>query len=230
MMLVFPSPKGILQKIRSIQRDFLWRDTDHKKKWALVAWDKVCSPKRKGGLGLHNPQVTNEAYGEKLWWRWVKDNLIPWKKLWKAKYAPNISDQERIWFMGTREGSTIWNLAWRNKHWIQEHSLWEVINSRTTRFWEDAWQQEPRMENPDREELQQEMIGQGKTKIHHYWKQREGNARWRMWDKLKPQNRARTETITKEVEEELGKRKIGVSEEEDQLRWGRKNGGEFNLK
>jgi hypothetical protein len=34
----------------------------------------------------------------------------------------------------------------------------------------------------------------------------------------------------KEVEEELGKRKIVVSEEEDQLRWGRKNGGEFNLK
>jgi len=33
-----------------------------------------------------------------------------------------------------------------------------------------------------------------------------------------------------EIEEELGKRKIGVSEEEDQLRWGRKNGGEFNLK
>jgi hypothetical protein len=34
----------------------------------------------------------------------------------------------------------------------------------------------------------------------------------------------------KEVEEELGKRKFGVSEEEDQLRWGRKNGGELNLK
>jgi hypothetical protein len=34
----------------------------------------------------------------------------------------------------------------------------------------------------------------------------------------------------KEVEEELGKRKIGVLEEQDQLRWGRKNGGESNLK
>jgi hypothetical protein len=34
----------------------------------------------------------------------------------------------------------------------------------------------------------------------------------------------------KEVEEELGKRKIGVSEEGDQLRWGMKNGGKFNLK
>jgi hypothetical protein len=36
--------------------------------------------------------------------------------------------------------------------------------------------------------------------------------------------------VTKEVKEELVKRKIRVSEEDDQLRWGRKNGGEFNLK
>jgi hypothetical protein len=34
----------------------------------------------------------------------------------------------------------------------------------------------------------------------------------------------------KEVEKELGKRKIGVSEEDDQLRWGGKNGGKINLK
>jgi hypothetical protein len=33
-----------------------------------------------------------------------------------------------------------------------------------------------------------------------------------------------------EIEEELGKTKIGVSKEEDQLRRGRKNGWEFNLK
>jgi hypothetical protein len=32
------------------------------------------------------------------------------------------------------------------------------------------------------------------------------------------------------VEEELGKRKIAISEDKDQLRWGRENGGELNLK
>jgi hypothetical protein len=32
-------------------------------------------------------------------------------------------------------------------------------------FWEDAFQHKPRMENLDREEIQQEMIGQEKTKI-----------------------------------------------------------------
>jgi hypothetical protein len=102
MMLVFPVPKGILQKIRSIQRDFLWHGTEHKNKSALVAWDKVCNPKGKGSLGLQDPQVTNESYGENIWWILVKDNSVLWTNLWKAKYAPNIKDREIIcsWAQG----------------------------------------------------------------------------------------------------------------------------------
>jgi hypothetical protein len=66
MMSIFPTPKGILQKIRTIQRDFQWRGVEKKKKWALVAWEKVSKPKIKGGMGLQDPQVTNDAYGAKL--------------------------------------------------------------------------------------------------------------------------------------------------------------------
>jgi hypothetical protein len=76
MMSMCPYTKGILQNIRAIQQDFLWHDTRHKKKWALVAWDNVCIPKSKGGLGLQDPQVTNKSYGAKLWWRWVKDKSV----------------------------------------------------------------------------------------------------------------------------------------------------------
>ena len=35
MMFIFSTPKGILQKIRTIQRDFLWRGVESKKKRAL---------------------------------------------------------------------------------------------------------------------------------------------------------------------------------------------------
>jgi hypothetical protein len=35
MMSIFPTPKGILQKIRAIQRYFLWRGAKNKNKWAL---------------------------------------------------------------------------------------------------------------------------------------------------------------------------------------------------
>jgi hypothetical protein len=77
LISVFPTPKCILQKIRTIQTNFLWRGTEDKKKWALVAREKPCWPKSKGGLGLQDPQVTNEAYREKLWWTWVKDSSTP---------------------------------------------------------------------------------------------------------------------------------------------------------
>jgi hypothetical protein len=43
-------------------------------------------------------------------------------------------------------------------------------DGRTTKFWEDAWQQELKMENPDREVLQQELIAQDKINIYQYWK------------------------------------------------------------
>ena len=66
MMSMFPAPKVILQKIKAIQRDFLWRGAENKNKWALVAYEKVCRQKRKGDLGLKYPQVTNGAYGPKL--------------------------------------------------------------------------------------------------------------------------------------------------------------------
>jgi hypothetical protein len=99
-----------------------------------VAWEKVYKPKSKGGLGLQDPQVTNDAYGVKLSWRWVKETTTPWVNPWKEKYAPNISDQDRIRFGGTMEGSTIWNLAWCNKAWIQTYSFWEVKNGKIARF------------------------------------------------------------------------------------------------
>jgi len=82
----------------------------------------------KGGLGLQDPHVTNEEYREKLWWIWVKERSVPWVKPWKEKYTPEVNTQERIRFMGTREGSTIWNLAWWNKNWIQSHNFWEIRN------------------------------------------------------------------------------------------------------
>eukprot|EP00253_Pinus_taeda_P012281 PITA_12281 len=41
IMSSLPTPKGILQQIMNIQMDFLWGKGEEKKKWALVAWDKL---------------------------------------------------------------------------------------------------------------------------------------------------------------------------------------------
>eukprot|EP00253_Pinus_taeda_P001606 PITA_01606 len=55
MLSALPAPKGVLHLFRTIQRDFLWGKGEEKKKWALVAWEKICKPRKHGGLGLDDP-------------------------------------------------------------------------------------------------------------------------------------------------------------------------------
>eukprot|EP00253_Pinus_taeda_P010079 PITA_10079 len=42
LLSMLPAPKGILQQMRKIQRSFLWNGNGDKKKWPLVAWNKLC--------------------------------------------------------------------------------------------------------------------------------------------------------------------------------------------
>jgi len=39
---------------------FLWGGL-FRKKWALVASDKLCLPKMEGGLGIHDTKIINNA-------------------------------------------------------------------------------------------------------------------------------------------------------------------------
>jgi len=83
MISTLPAPKRVMQQIKIIQRDFLWGKGEDKKKWALVASDKLCKPKAHGGLGLHDPETLNKVSRAKHWWRWLKELETRWAKLWK---------------------------------------------------------------------------------------------------------------------------------------------------
>lgn len=80
LLSILLAPKGVLQQMRVIQRSFVWSGNVEKKKWALVAWDKLCKSKNLGGLNLSDPSTINKACGAKLWWRWLKEPNIPWEK------------------------------------------------------------------------------------------------------------------------------------------------------
>lgn len=69
MLSALPAPKGVLQVFRTIQRDFLLGKGEEIKKWALVAWEKICKPKNYGGLRLDDSKVLSKVLGVKLWWR-----------------------------------------------------------------------------------------------------------------------------------------------------------------
>jgi hypothetical protein len=129
------APTSVIKAIRSLQRNFLWKGSQNNRKWALVRWDKLCKPKKQGGLGIRDPGKMNQVMGAKMWWRWLQHPQELWAKMWKKKYAPNAQSNQLIRFNEQLHGSNIWNTAWRNRPLIQQHAFWEVRNGESALFW-----------------------------------------------------------------------------------------------
>jgi hypothetical protein len=114
LFLALASLQSIINKIRNLQRNFLWYEYNLNKKWALVSWEKVSKPKSSGGLGLRDPGKLNSTMGVGIWWRWLKTRVEIWEKLWKCKYSPNMHQIQLIIMHEQIQGSNIWNAAWKN--------------------------------------------------------------------------------------------------------------------
>ncbi|XVF37078.1 hypothetical protein REPUB_Repub19eG0114600 [Reevesia pubescens] len=85
-MSVFRVSKSIIKEIDVIRRDFLWGSTEGKIKFSRVAWDKVCVPKSKRGLGVINLDLKNVALLGKWHWEFVVEKEHLWRKLIISKY------------------------------------------------------------------------------------------------------------------------------------------------
>ena len=131
---VLASLKSIITQIRNIQRNFLWGGTEGNRKWPLVDWQTICTPKVVGWLGLRDPLNNNKVMSAKIWWRWVNYVEEPWDKPWHLKCAPQWPKQSLVRFEENIPGSNIRKTAQENKGFVQMHSFWEVHNGQNARF------------------------------------------------------------------------------------------------
>lgn len=66
-------------------------------------------------------------------------------------------------------GSLIWNLAKQHRSLIQQHNFWEVKNGNTARFWEDSWQQMPKLKDLISHMQLPEQDMQSYGKVKNFW-------------------------------------------------------------
>ena len=138
---VLAASKWVLKQIKGLQRRFLWGSSGKNRKWALVNWNIVCTPKEAGGLILRDPNHSNIVMGARMWWKWTSNPNTPWAKIWTEKYANNRPLEELNQLFHEAPDSLIWNAAKQHNDMIQQHSFWEIQNEGSARFWMDAWQQ-----------------------------------------------------------------------------------------
>ena len=80
---LFTIPSHVANKLKKIQRDFLWGDS----KLHLVGWDKVCAPKVNGGLGIRKLTTFNKVLLGKWLWRFGVEETRLWRRVVALKFG-----------------------------------------------------------------------------------------------------------------------------------------------
>lgn len=84
---LFMVPKSVVNKIEKTIRDFLWHNSEDKRKTHWVGWSKVRKPLDHGGLGIRKLNSMNKVLLMKWWWRLGKERNSLWAKITFEKYG-----------------------------------------------------------------------------------------------------------------------------------------------
>ncbi|KAJ4780789.1 RNA-directed DNA polymerase (reverse transcriptase)-related family protein [Rhynchospora pubera] len=80
-MSVFQLPRWVIDILNNIRRTYLWQGRNANRKLVTVAWDKVCSPKSIGGLGVSDIYTFNLSLLAKWYWKWHSSDQSCWREL-----------------------------------------------------------------------------------------------------------------------------------------------------
>lgn len=131
---------------------------------------------------------------------------------------------------GLIKGSHIWNKTLENRAIVQKHSFSEIRARNLAWFWEDNWQQEPKLLGEEFTNLKDDTDKKGLLRVNDFQDQEISQGKWRIWKNLVYSDdsllKAHAEALTTILEQ----RNILTLVDSNQLRWGKNNEGNFNLK
>ncbi|GJV88172.1 hypothetical protein Tco_1532110, partial [Tanacetum coccineum] len=104
-----------------------------------VAWDKVLSSKKKGGLGVSSLFALNRGLLLKWVWRFLSHDGSIWSRVINAIYGPSLESHDvrspSTWSSILREVQVLCSKGFD----FISHCKKRVGNGCNTRFWLDAW-------------------------------------------------------------------------------------------
>ncbi|XP_075106858.1 uncharacterized protein LOC142179868 [Nicotiana tabacum] len=129
---VFILPRSVLKEVDKQWRDYLWGNKEDGRKIALVSWDKVCVPKKYGGLNIKNCAKWNMASVGKLIWQLTMKQVTLWIR-WVHGLC--MKDSEDFWsHTPPQDSSWYWrksnSLKAEMTHWYHNGRYWLTPNGK----------------------------------------------------------------------------------------------------
>ena len=139
IMGVISLPKTSLDKLDRVSRDFFWGSSTEQRKQHLVSWQRVCTPKVEGGLGIRTAREMNMALISKLGWRLLKERTSLWSCVLRHKYKVG-EVHDRTWTMTRSNASSTWRSILSGlREVVLPGVSWVIGDGREIRFWSDKW-------------------------------------------------------------------------------------------
>ena len=85
-MSFFQLPDSLCKELNSMVSGFWWGQRNKERKMVWVAWEKMCTPKAKGGMGFKDLKAFNFALLAKQGWQILSNPSSLNHKVLKAKY------------------------------------------------------------------------------------------------------------------------------------------------
>ncbi|GAV91527.1 hypothetical protein CFOL_v3_34921, partial [Cephalotus follicularis] len=90
-MSVFQLPFSLCADLHRMASNFWWSQQAEERKIHWTAWNKLCRPKSKGGLGFRNLREFNLSMLAKQGWRLEKQTAYLCYRILKVKYFPTCN-------------------------------------------------------------------------------------------------------------------------------------------
>ena len=134
-MCTIKLPIGVIENINKARKQCLWRGNNQSNKGGnLVGWQKVQMPKTKGGLGVLNLRLQNDALLLKQLHKFYMKSDTPWVHLiWHKYYSNKVPHAAR------GIGSFWWKDVLRLSTLYRGVAKCTLGNGSTVTFWNDLW-------------------------------------------------------------------------------------------
>lgn len=135
MLSFYKLPQGVREKIDYYRRRFLWQEDQGIRKYHLVRWPVICSPRDQGGLGILDLEIMNIALLGK--WLWNLENKDEWwKEILRDKY---LSKKTLLGVKKKPGDSHFWQGLMEIKNSFYKFCSKKLGDGKQTLFWEDNW-------------------------------------------------------------------------------------------
>ncbi|XP_004306074.1 PREDICTED: putative ribonuclease H protein At1g65750-like [Fragaria vesca subsp. vesca] len=131
-------PVSLCENLDKLNRNFLWGDTEIKKKVHLVNWDVVCQPKQLGDIGIKKTEDMNQAMLAKISWRMFQCDKGLWASMFAEKYLKNCCLFDDNYEVAVDCSST-WRGIIFGAKLLRSNLKWRLGDGKSIKFWHDYW-------------------------------------------------------------------------------------------